>query len=174
MDPDRGARPQAKPLSRAARKAARTTRKAQQRQEEAAWQEQVDTHFSYLRHQFGFSIHTVNATRTLFLVYSSAVGAVRIDRSQSVRTPGVKVYLTQHAVNGVFPPGWHFVLLDDLLRFRAPEQYRLLQRTRGVALDQIERSLAFQAQAVRQYAFDILCGDFSVFAEVQRFIEGTP
>jgi hypothetical protein len=157
------------------RRAASRERKVQRRLEEAAWQEQVDTRFGYLRLQFGFSIDTVvSASLIVFIVYSSAVGAVRVDLSKDLQKPGVEVYLTRHAVNGVFPPGRHFVLLDDLLRLRAPEQYTLLKKLHGGAPDQIEQSLALQAHLVQRYASDILRGDFTPFAEVEKFIEGTP
>ena len=49
---------------------------------------------------------------------------------------------------------------------------KLLRKTRGSAPEQIEQSLAFQAQAARQYAADILNGDFSAFAEVEAFLTG--
>lgn len=160
--------------TRAQRKADSKIRRAQKAQVEAAWQEQVDTHFSYLREQFGFSIGTLATTSALFIGYVSAVGAVRVDRSLDASKPKADVYLTRHAVNGVFPLGRNFVWLDDLLRARAPEQYRALQKIRGMEPEQIEQSLAFQAQAMREYAADILRGDFSAFAEIDELLKGPP
>ena len=75
--------------TRAQRKADSNIRRTQRRLEEAAWQEQVDTHFSYLREQFGFSIGMVATTSALFIGYISAVGGVRVDRSQEEKPPGV-------------------------------------------------------------------------------------
>ncbi len=173
-DTDRTKPGKRKKRTRAQRKADSSIRRAQQAQVEAAWQEQVDVHFSYLREYFGFSIGTVATTSALFISYVSAVGGVRVDQSLGASKPEADVYLTKHAVNGVFPPGRHFVLLDDLLRVRAPGQYHALQQIRGMEPEQIEQSLAFQAQAMREYAADILNGDFSAFAEVDVFLKGLP
>lgn len=176
-----GDTPAAKPESNwaARQRKARERReawKATVKAKEEQWREQVDKHFSFLRTEYGFQIVKVDASSVwaTVLVYQSATTAVRVSRSVEFECAEVEL---MRLVDGDIPPVVVFFLPDTVLNttmlenvvlFRAPELRTHFFDMKGLSDEQLEATLAFLADSTRQYAEDVLRGDFSIFETIQE------
>jgi hypothetical protein len=164
------------PSERALRAAKRAAaRKAQ----EDAWQAKVEVHFRYLQTKYHFRVVQVDDSHWWHtrLVYQNETTAIYVDRS--VEFDRVELSLLR-LINGKIPDLTVFVtpdvtlsefLFDNLLQVRAPLLLPDLRTLKGLQEEQIEASLAFLANALEQYAADVLRGDFTIFAELEELVK---
>src|SRR5690242_4431183 len=166
-----GKKPLTSEEKRARGKARRDERKARLKEREETWRAQVAAHFSFLETTYGFHVASVDGASwwQTTVRYDSPTLAVRIDKS--VEFERVEVWLIRLVdeqlpeypifINPDTPI--NYVILDRVLQNRAPQEAERLVNLRGLDDEQVERSLVFQAQAIRAYCDDVLRGDFAIF-----------
>jgi hypothetical protein len=148
-------------------------REARQLALEAKWQVQVAAHFGYLETEYGFRFVSVDGSSWwgTFVRYQSPLLQVMIDRS--VESDGVELTLIR-LVDGRVPEypipyeigmPINFIYFLSVLTERAPEEHEKLRALRGLNDEQLERSLALHADALRTYCDDALRGNLTVFDE---------
>jgi hypothetical protein len=146
----------------------------------AKWRATVDRHFRFLTDEYHMSvIATDDATNwETSVTYASDPSAVIIRYSIEFDRAEVElVRMVDHKVPRV-PIFIHSdtsidrALLDDLLQLRAPVQAEELKALGGLERKAVERSLIFQARALRQLGRDFLSGESDVFQDFDRMIKG--
>lgn len=138
---------------------------------EEQWKAQVAAHFGYLETDYGFHFTGVDGSKWwgTFVYYQSPLHQIRFDRS--VEFDSVEIQIVR-LIDGQVPEYPIFInpdtpinhiYLNQVLSERAPEESEKLLAMRGLSEEQVERSLAFQSGALRNYCADILRGDFAIF-----------
>ena len=160
------------PSARAVRAAKRA---AERKATEEGWQAKVAPHFGYLETTYGFRIAQVDASSywAIRLVYQNATTAIVIDRS--IEFSRVELSLIRLVDSAIPKPvifvtpevTLHQFLFDNLLQIRAPDALAKLHTLGGLGDEQVESSLAFLAQALNDYASDVLRGNFTIFAALE-------
>jgi hypothetical protein len=143
-----------------------------------AWRVAVERHFGYLQIRYGFRIKKVEvSTWVIRLIYQSRTTAVYVDLSYEFLRVEVSV---ARLLDGARPPYPVFVtaditlhefLLDQILKLRAPHLLSELHAAEGLGEEQIEASLKLLAQALDDYAADVLLGDFSLFTILEKEVK---
>jgi hypothetical protein len=145
----------------------------------ASWQSTVARHFRFLEEDFHMSVIATDDSTNFetSITYASDPSAVIV--RYSVEFDRAEVELIR-LIDGKVPRVPIFVhpdtpidraLLSDLLLLRAPSDSDELKRRGGLGKDAVERSLSFQALALRQHASDFLKGDTEVFKDFDRLIK---
>lgn len=137
---------------------------------EEKWKAQVAPHFGYLEAEYGFHFVSVDGSNWwgTWVHYQSPL--LQVEISRSVESDCVDLRLIR-LVDGQVPEDPHFGMPVNLIYFhvalyeRAPEEYEKLRLLKGLSDEQLERSLALQAEALRTYFDDVLRGDFTIFDE---------
>jgi hypothetical protein len=88
---------------------------------------------------------------------------VELVRLVDGKVPAVPIFI--HADTPMYR-GW----LDNLLAIREPVAAEELRHLTGLGHRSVERTLRFEAEALRKYAADILSGDLHGFADIERSI----
>lgn len=156
---------------RARRAQLRAERAVWLRDHEEQWRVKVAAYFGYLETEYGFHIAEVNASSAweTYLRYESSALAVKVSRS--VEFDSAELWLIR-LVDGRVPkyPVFinpdtpiNYVMLDRIVRERAPQESEQFHSLRGLSDEQIVRTLMFLATSLRAHADDVLRGDFAIF-----------
>ncbi len=145
----------------------------------AKWQSMVDRHFVFLKRDFHMSVLATDDATNWETSVTYASNRVAVIVRYSVEFDRAEVELVQ-LLDGQVPKVPIFVhpdtpinraLLDLLLVVRAPSEAELLKELTGLANEEIQKALSFQASALQRYGRDFLDGDTSVFADFDRLIK---
>lgn len=145
----------------------------------ANWRSTVDRHFRFLAADFQMSVIATDDTTNWETSITYALDPSAVIIRYSVEFDRVEVELVRlidHKVPRV-PIFVHSdtsidrALLDDLLLLRAPKQAEELKTLGGLDHKAVERSLTFQALALRQHGTDFLNRDCDVFTDFDRLIK---
>ena len=140
-----------------------------------SWEQRVDPHFGYLRTEFGCEIvdRSDESWWETSVTYQNTTTAVKVACSEEfdrVETDIIRL------VKGARPPYPAFVSatpklhqfgLGNLLMIRAPELWSEMKEQKGQSDDATATQLASAAKALREFAADVLRGDFSSFDEME-------
>ena len=139
------------------------------------WEQRVDLYFGYLRTEFACEIvdRSDKDWWETSVTYQNTTTAVKVACSEEfdrVETDVIRL------VDGARPPTVVFVSetpklhkfgLGNLLMIRAPELWSELKEQKGQSDEAIATQLQSQALALREFASDILRGDFGSFDEME-------
>jgi hypothetical protein len=151
-------------------------RRAWRKEHIHAWQVKVDQHFHYLIQDFGYRVSNGDISAWVTnAIYRSSTTAVSVDRS--VEFDCVEIYLMRLIDRKIpqglesiqFEPTLNRVYLGSILSLRGPQAHDTSRTMIGLSDEQIEKSLAFWAGALRYYATDVLQGDFAVFEQIKAY-----
>ena len=127
---------------------------------------------------YGFRIPLVDASSVweTRVIYQTEKTAIYVDRSLEYFR--VEVWLVR-LIDGALPPDvsikpdtvLHQFLLDDLLALRGSPLLPNPEPMKGLDNEQIEISLESLARALKEYAGDILEGDFSFFVSLEERVK---
>jgi hypothetical protein len=163
-----------KPLTSAEKrkraKARKAEREARRREKEDTWKSQVAAHFGFLETTYGFHFAQVDGSDwwETSVRYDSPLLAIKIDKSAEFLR--VELCLIR-LVDGQMPEypifinpdtPIFYVFIGKVLEERAPREAEKLRKLTGISDEEVERSLAFLAQALPAYCDDVLRGDFSI------------
>jgi hypothetical protein len=146
----------------------------------ASWQSTVARHFRYLEEAFHMSVIATDDSTNFETSVTYGFGPSAVIVRYSVEFDRAEVELIR-LVDGKVPRVPIFIhpdtpidraLLDDLLFLRAPTEAEELKKQGGLGKEAVERSLTFQALALRHHASDFLEGDTEVFKDFDRLIKG--
>lgn len=140
---------------------------------EATWKAQVDEHFRFLETDYGFHFVSVDGSHwwATVVAYQSPLVQVTVDRS--IESDCVEMTLTRlvHGQVPAYPIPYQIdtpvnhLYFSYVLHNRAPEVNGQLAALTGLSDEQLQRSLAWHADALRTYCDDVLRGNLGIFDE---------
>lgn len=144
-----------------------------------AWRRLVEPHFAFLEgagFRFAEEMGDAGAWRTR-AVYLAPGRAVAVDYSVEFRRVEVSLLrLTDEQLPA--PQVWVTdapitqVLLDNVLKARAPERYEAQRAATGLGGDALDEQLAAHAAALRDVAGDFMAGSLAAIDDADRLIRG--
>ena len=145
----------------------------------ASWNSTVARHFRFLEEDFHMRVISTDDSTNFETSVTYGSDSIAVIVRYSVEFDRTEVELIR-LVDSKVPRVPIFVhadtpidraLLDDLLLLRAPSEAEELKQQGGLGTEAVERSLNFQAAALRQHASDFLEGDPEVFKDFDRLIK---
>lgn len=139
------------------------------------WMATSQKHFDYLESVYGFHISEVDASCiwNTRIVYRTDTVAIYVDCNVEYLRAEVSLVRLLDGELPEYPKRnmpRHQFLIDDLVQVRAHHLLPKLMELQGLEDEQIEESLKFLARVLREYADDVLHGDFTVFAALEEVI----